>query len=157
MTAAEVTKTLPSTRKRLGTSQDRPWPSTTEAYGLSPMRQVPSRCQPEGRRGLSAMVEVAQLLLGRGYKVRIFDPQLNLARLVGSNKRLIDTKMPHLASLLHDDLARAIGQRGLIVAAQRCASIAELAKVVTPGHRILDVNGWPELGGLGAKYEGFCW
>ena len=105
----------------------------------------------------SAMVEVAQLLLGRGYKVRIFDPQLNLARLVGSNKRLIDTKMPHLASLLHDDLARAIGQRGLIVAAQRCASIAELAKVVTPDHCILDVNGWPELGALGAKYEGFCW
>ncbi len=105
----------------------------------------------------SAMVEVAQILLGRGHEVRIYDPQLNLARLVGSNKRVIDTKMPHLASLLEDDLARAVGQRGLIVAAQRCASIAELAKVISPKHRILDVNGWPELGGLAAACEGFCW
>jgi GDP-mannose 6-dehydrogenase len=105
----------------------------------------------------SAMVEVAQTLLGRGRRLRIYDPQLNLARLVGSNKRVIDTKMPHLASLLHDDLAQAIGQQGLIVAAQRCASIADLAKVVTPEHRILDVNGWPELRSLPAKYEGLCW
>jgi len=105
----------------------------------------------------SAMVEVAQTLLGRGYQVRIYDPQLNLAKLVGSNKRLIDTKMPHLASLLHDDLALAIGQKGLIVAAQRCAAIAKLAKVVTPEHQILDLNGWPELRALPARYEGFCW
>src|SRR5205807_587667 len=47
----------------------------------------------------SAMVEVAQNLLGRGYELRIYDPQLNLAQLVGSNKRVIDLKMPHLASL----------------------------------------------------------
>jgi GDP-mannose 6-dehydrogenase len=105
----------------------------------------------------SAMVEVAQTLLGRGHKVRIYDPQLNLARLVGSNKRLIDIKMPHLASLLHEDLARAVGERGLIVAAQRCASIAELAKVIKPEHRLLDVNGWPELTRMSAKCEGFCW
>ncbi len=105
----------------------------------------------------STMVEVAQNLLGRGYKIRIYDPQLNLAKLVGSNKRLIDTKMPHLASLLHDDLALAVGQQGLIVAAQRCAAIADLTKVITSRHRILDVNGWAELQQLPVKYEGFCW
>ena len=67
----------------------------------------------------SPMVDVAQALLGRGYKLRIYDPALNLAALVGANKRVIDTKMPHLASLLHTDLATAIGPRGLIVAAPR--------------------------------------
>lgn len=105
----------------------------------------------------SSMVEVAQTLLGRGHRVRIYDPQLNLAELVGTNKRLIDTKMPHLASLLHADLAMAIGAQGLIVVAQRCARVAELAKCVTPAHVILDVNGWPELKELPSAYEGFCW
>jgi GDP-mannose 6-dehydrogenase len=103
------------------------------------------------------MVEVAQTLLGRGYKVRIYDPQLNLAQLVGTNKRLIDTKMPHLASLLHSDLAMAIGAEGLVVVSQRCAPLPDLAKCVTPKHSILDVNGWPELKGLPTSYEGFCW
>jgi GDP-mannose 6-dehydrogenase len=105
----------------------------------------------------SAMLEVTQTLLGRGYRLRIYDPGLNLTTLVGSNRRLIESKMPHLASLLHADLATAIGPRGLVVAAQRCVSIADLAKVITPQHTLLDVNGWPELRHLPSQYEGFCW
>jgi GDP-mannose 6-dehydrogenase len=105
----------------------------------------------------SAMVEVAQNLLGHGYRVRIYDPQLNLTRLVGSNKRLIDVKMPHLATLLHEDLPSALGQRGLVLAAQKCITISELAKSITPEHHVLDINGWPELRKLPSKYEGFCW
>ena len=105
----------------------------------------------------SAMVEVAQTILGRGYRLRIYDPALNLASLVGSNKRLIDTRMPHLASLLHQDLKSALGGRGLVLAAQKCASIDELAKFLTPQHHVLDINGWAELRTLPVKYEGFCW
>jgi GDP-mannose 6-dehydrogenase len=105
----------------------------------------------------SAMVEVAQTLLGRGYKLRIYDPALNLAALIGANKRLIDTKMPHLASLLCQDLGQAVGQQGLIVAAQKCAQIDELKHCVTPRHSVLDVNGWPELRQLPSRYIGFCW
>ena len=60
----------------------------------------------------SPMVDVAQALLGRGYKLRIYDPALNLAALVGANKRVIDTKMPHLASLLHTDLASRLRRLG---------------------------------------------
>ncbi|MCI0744937.1 MAG: nucleotide sugar dehydrogenase [Verrucomicrobia subdivision 3 bacterium] len=105
----------------------------------------------------SAMVEVAQSLLGHGFVIRIYDPQLNLKRLVGSNRRVIDLKMPHLASVLHQDLASAIGQKGLILAAQQCVSIAELRKHVTAAHHIMDINGWPELRSLPSTYEGFCW
>jgi GDP-mannose 6-dehydrogenase len=103
------------------------------------------------------MVEVAQTLLGRGFKVRIYEPALNLEALVGSNKRVIDTRMPHLASLLCADLKAAVGAQGLIVAAHKCAPVEELKKLVTAQHRVLDVNGWPELRELPCRYEGFCW
>jgi GDP-mannose 6-dehydrogenase len=105
----------------------------------------------------SPMVEVAQTLLGRGYKVRIYDPALNLGSILGANKRIIDTRMPHLASLLQSNVASAVGDRGLIIAAQACAPIAELRQAVRPEHRVLDVNGWPELRELPCPYEGFCW
>jgi GDP-mannose 6-dehydrogenase len=105
----------------------------------------------------SAMVEVAQNLLAHGCQVRIYDPQLNLTRLVGSNKRLIDVRMPHLASLLHEELPSALGKRGLVLAAQKCTTISELAKSITPEHDVLDINGWPELRKLPSRYEGFCW
>lgn len=105
----------------------------------------------------SAMVEVAQTLLGRGYRLRIYDPALNLAALVGSNKRDIDARMPHLASLLHRELPAALGRRGLVVAAQKCVDAETLAGHVKEEHAILDVNGWPELRKLPVPYEGFCW
>ena len=105
----------------------------------------------------SAMVEVAQTLLGRGFKLRIYDPALNLAALVGANKRVIDSKMPHLASLLCPDLKAALGSQGLVVAAQKCAPVAELKQFITAQHHVVDVNGWPELRELPSKYEGFCW
>jgi GDP-mannose 6-dehydrogenase len=105
----------------------------------------------------SAMVDVAQTLLGRGYKLRIYDPALNLATLVGANKRLIDTKMPHLASLLCPELGQAIDQQGLVVVAQKCAPLAELKRFVTSAHGVLDVNGWTDLKELPSHYIGFCW
>jgi GDP-mannose 6-dehydrogenase len=105
----------------------------------------------------SAMVEVAQILLGRGFKLRIYDPALNLAALVGANKRVIDTRMPHLASVLCADLKAAVGQEGLLLAAQKCASLDELKTCVTARHHLLDINGWNELRELPATYEGLCW
>jgi GDP-mannose 6-dehydrogenase len=105
----------------------------------------------------SPMVEVAQALLGRGYRVRIYDPQLNPGKAIGNNGRSIQVRMPHLASLLHADLAQALGDRGLVVAAQRCASLRDLAKALTARHRVLDVYGWPELRELPVSYEGLCW
>lgn len=105
----------------------------------------------------SPMVEIAQRLLGAGYSLRLYDPQLNLSKLMGSNKRVVDVTLPHLAQLLHADLKSALTGAGTIVAAQRCAAPEEIAACVTPDQTILDVNGWPELAGLAAKYEGFCW
>jgi GDP-mannose 6-dehydrogenase len=105
----------------------------------------------------SAMVETAQILLGRGYTLRIYDPTLNLSALVGANRRVIDTKMPHLSALLKSDLPSALGERGLVIAAQRCAPLEELRKCISREHQILDVNGWPELRELTDRYEGLCW
>jgi GDP-mannose 6-dehydrogenase len=105
----------------------------------------------------SAMVAVAQVLLERGYRLRLYDPQVNLSRLIGSNKRAVEVRLPGLESLLCTDLAETVGQQGTVVVAQRCVTMAELARVVTPRHKMIDVNGWPELQSLPAKYEGFCW
>lgn len=105
----------------------------------------------------SSMVEVAQRLLGQGHTIRIFDPQLNLSKLIGSNKRVIDEKMPHLASLLHTDLATTIGSDAVVVAAQRCASLEELKPLLTTDHHVIDINNWNGLAEIAPRYEGLCW
>lgn len=105
----------------------------------------------------SPMVAVAETLLGRGYELHIYDPQLNLASLIGANANEIQRRMPHLASLLRLSLREVIDGSEVIVAAQKCARPEELLGSVRPEQWVIDVNGWCELKALPWKYEGVCW
>ncbi|MEE1786650.1 nucleotide sugar dehydrogenase [Streptomyces sp. SP17BM10] len=48
----------------------------------------------------SPLVELAERLFGKGYDLRIYDPNVNLSRLLGANREYIETRLPHLAQLL---------------------------------------------------------
>ena len=48
----------------------------------------------------SPNVELAERLIGKGFDVRIYDPVVNPARLVGANRRHVESKLPHLGRLL---------------------------------------------------------
>jgi len=48
----------------------------------------------------SPFVEIAERLLGKGCELRIYDPNVSLARLTGSNKEFIEGVIPHVARLL---------------------------------------------------------
>jgi GDP-mannose 6-dehydrogenase len=45
-------------------------------------------------------VELAERLLGKGYELKIYDPNVIAARLTGANKQYIDSVIPHLSRLL---------------------------------------------------------
>src|SRR2546429_4439251 len=52
----------------------------------------------------SPMVALIEALIGKGLDVRIFDPNVALARLVGAHRRYIDEDIPHIASLMSESL-----------------------------------------------------
>ena len=105
----------------------------------------------------SPMVAVAETLLGRGYQLQIYDPQLNLTRLVGANEAEIQRRMPHLASLLRNSAVEVVAASDLIIVSQACADPNELLPHIRPDQRIIDVNGWASLRDLPCHYEGLCW
>ena len=105
----------------------------------------------------SPMVAVAETLLGRGYQLQIYDPQLNLTRLVGANEAEIQRRMPHLASLLRDTAVDVVAASDLIIASQACADPNEWLPHIRPEQLIIDVNGWAALKDLPCHYEGLCW
>jgi GDP-mannose 6-dehydrogenase len=105
----------------------------------------------------SPMVAVAETLLGRGFELNVYDPQLNLARLIGANANEIQRRMPHLASLLRPSPVEVVEKSEVIVASQQCARLDELASAVRPDHCVIDVNGWKDLKTLPWQYEGACW
>ena len=105
----------------------------------------------------SPMVAVAETLLGRGYELHIYDPQLKLARLIGSNADEIQRRMPHLASLLRAGPREVLDQSEVVVASQKVTPLEELAGSARAEHSLIDVAGWTELASLPWQYEGVCW
>jgi GDP-mannose 6-dehydrogenase len=105
----------------------------------------------------SAMVSAAETLIGLGYEVQIYDPGLNLSRLIGANAEEMTRRMPHLASLLKADIADVISHAQLLVISQPCAPLATLRQHAKADQHVIDVNGWRELEGLAWSYEGLCW
>jgi GDP-mannose 6-dehydrogenase len=48
----------------------------------------------------SPLVALAERLLGRGFDLRIHDPQVAVSRLLGANRAYVDQRIPHLSRLM---------------------------------------------------------
>ena len=46
----------------------------------------------------SPLVIMAERFIGKGLQLSIYDPQVNVARLIGANRRFIEESIPHIAS-----------------------------------------------------------
>lgn len=87
----------------------------------------------------SPLVTLAETLLGQGYELRIYDPDVQVASLVGANRSFIQQRLPHLAQFLcdpceiaqHSELLLVSSSRNLPFATQSCACpIIDLEKVL---------------------------
>ena len=105
----------------------------------------------------SPMVAVAEALIGRGYQLSIFDPQINLSRLIGANEEMIQRRMPHLAQVLKPSVREVLEESEVIVVSQKCTPLEELIAAAKPEQIVVDVNGWRDLQKAAWKYEGLCW
>ncbi len=63
----------------------------------------------------SPFVELAELLVGKGYDLKIYDPNVLLANVTGSNKAYIEKMIPHLSRLLVSSVAELAESQLLII------------------------------------------
>jgi GDP-mannose 6-dehydrogenase len=105
----------------------------------------------------SPNVDLAERLLGKGFEVRIYDPIINPARLLGANLRHVESRLPHLRRLLVDTPEEALrGCEAAVVATSDPRVVEALSK--NPPAWILDLHG--HLGAdveRLATYEGIGW
>jgi GDP-mannose 6-dehydrogenase len=132
-------------------------------------RIVRSDCRRVGIIGLSfktgtddlresPSVELAERLLGKGYEVTIYDPEVSLSRLLGANKSFIEKHIPHLGKLLTADLSRLIADSELLVVGLRDAKIFEtIYRDADASKTVLDLVGMPNSQLVKAAYTGLCW
>lgn len=106
----------------------------------------------------SPMVTLVETLLGRGYEIRIFDENVSLSRLVGSNKAYIEQELPHISEMLHESMEDVIAASDTIVIGNPDPRFADVARQVPPGKQVVDlVRIVPEWLSDLDNYHGIGW
>jgi GDP-mannose 6-dehydrogenase len=106
----------------------------------------------------SPQVQLVKHLLGEGCAIKIWDDNVSLGRLIGSNREYIEHAIPHIGSLLEDDLGQILKGAEVVVIGTRGISRDQLQTHLRPDHIVLDlVNLERARRPTAANYEGICW
>jgi GDP-mannose 6-dehydrogenase len=104
----------------------------------------------------SPLVELAEMLIGKGFELSIFDRNVEYARVYGANKEYIESKIPHVSSLLSSDFDAVVDNADIIVLGNSDMHFAPLAQQALHGKHVVDLVGFmPTASRAGS--EGICW
>ena len=87
----------------------------------------------------SPQVQLVKRLLGEGRQIRIWDDNVSLGHLIGSNRQYIEEVIPHIGSLLSTSMAQVVGDAEVIVIATRGLNNEELRRSLRPDHIVIDL------------------
>jgi GDP-mannose 6-dehydrogenase len=106
----------------------------------------------------SPMVLLAETLLGKGYAVRIYDRNVLIARLTGSNKEYIEQQIPHLSRLLCESIDQVLDDSDVVVIGNNGSEFGDAITRCRKDQTILDLVRVPfDRAKLAADYRGICW
>jgi GDP-mannose 6-dehydrogenase len=106
----------------------------------------------------SPMVTLAEMLIGKGLCLRIFDRNVSLARLVGANKQYIEEQIAHLSSLMVGSIDELLEQSDVIVVGNQSPEFVDAVSRVHDDQIVLDLVRLPIADENKPQgYRGLCW
>ena len=104
----------------------------------------------------SPIVDVVESLLGKGFEIRIYDKNVKVSELTGTNKDFIMAKIPHLQHFVTDNLETVCRESDVLVVTNKEKEFAEILEHY-PNKTVVDlVRQWKEVDYEG-HYEGLSW
>jgi GDP-mannose 6-dehydrogenase len=105
----------------------------------------------------SPMIEIIERLIGKGYDLRIYDKNVNIASLVGANRDFILNHIPHISKLMVGDIDAVLNHAQTVVIGTKDPDFKRVPEQLREGQLLVDfvriIEGRSENG----KYEGICW
>jgi len=104
----------------------------------------------------SPLVELAELLLGKGYELSIYDKNVEYARVHGANREYINGKIPHISSLLKSDVREVVEESEVLVLGLRDKSFEKYVNGSRAERKVVDLVGFmphPSTDDM----QGICW
>lgn len=78
----------------------------------------------------SPIVDVVETLLGKGFNIRIYDKNVKISELTGTNKDFIMAKIPHLQHFVTDNLQSVIEGSDVLVVTNKEKSLQIFCKTI---------------------------
>ena len=106
----------------------------------------------------SPLVTLAEQLIGKGMQLSIYDPEVHLAQLLGSNRSFIEKHLPHIGDMLRADIEGVIGESEVLVLGLTGQHVFDvLATHSRPDQVVLDLVNLPNHQAIRAEVVGLCW
>jgi GDP-mannose 6-dehydrogenase len=104
----------------------------------------------------SPSVALIETLLGKGFNIRIYDKNVQISRLTGTNKEYIDNHIPHLAKLITGNADKLIADSDIIVVTNSEKEFSRLLDKIND-KTIVDFVRMPENIRMKSNYYGINW
>jgi GDP-mannose 6-dehydrogenase len=104
----------------------------------------------------SSFVELVERLIGKGREVRIFDPNVKVAQLIGANRSYLMQVIPHIANLMVSDIIDAVSWAETIVTTVTDPVYEAGIADIRPDQTVLDFARF-NSGDYERRREGFLW
>ena len=106
----------------------------------------------------SPIVTLAEMLIGKGLCLKIYDKNVSIARLMGANKKYIEEQITHLSSLMVGSIDELIEKSEVIVIGNQGAEFVDALKKVRDDQIVIDLVRLPVMKeDLPAGYRGLAW
>ena len=105
----------------------------------------------------SPMIEVIEHLIGKGYDLRIFDRNVNLASLVGANRDFILNRIPHISRLMVNGIDAVLNHAETVVIGNKDPEFEGVVERLHDGQNLVDFVRITNRRSENGKYDGICW
>ena len=105
----------------------------------------------------SPYVELIERLIGKGFNVKIYDPNVRLSALIGANREFLMRKLPHISSILVETADEAMADANVVLLTTLAPEYVSALPRLREDQRLLDFAGLNDRQGLSARYDGVNW
>jgi GDP-mannose 6-dehydrogenase len=105
----------------------------------------------------SPVIEVIERLLGKGYDLRIYDKNVNLASLMGANRDFILNRIPHISKLMVNGMDAVLDHAQTVVIGNKDPEFESVPGRLRPAQQLVDFVRVSDRRSEAGKYDGICW
>lgn len=105
----------------------------------------------------SPVVELIELLLGKGYELVLYDSNVIEAKLNGANRDYILNRIPHISQLMVATIDEVLSRTETIVIGNKAKEFKTVTDRIKPNQVIIDLVRVHQIIPETKQYKGICW